>query len=731
MKNLPEVLFVEANGTYTESLIPNDPSYQYQWYLNNQAYPGHDIHAQSAWDIFTGNPSSIIAIIDDGVDITQTDLSAKITGGDNTFFVEHDGSLLLSHGTAVAGAAAASTNNGTSIAGVDWNARILPEDTHDYNICFCLNFITKPHGWNLLTKKTLAAIDFNSNVWTLNHSYELSKGFLGTNYSVPLGEAFAYAAKNNRVSCVASGNDNSSSTYIYPANYGSELIDVGATDQLDHRTSFSNYGANLDVVAPGLGIEALNYTNFGSLVSVNGTSLSSPIVAGIASLLKGYNTNLYNDDIEQLIKLSADDQGVAGRDDLYGYGRVNASTALKYLNSPYQLTHLTSNGGTNYSSSDAFLIMLGTLGVSDGVFHVKKIEVRKTVTLPNNYCSITDVWGTGLKTTGWHDNVGYCYGDGFCEVVPGSQTATQVTLRTYVYQLYTSGGLLGGYYPRSPQNVTFAYTVLGIPAPTGISGDDIFCTPISNSYSLPNLPTGASVIWSIAPSGIATPNSPNATQTTLTKNNNGVVTLTATITSTCGTTTLNKMISVGVPPVTINGPSSICTCTCCNYYTATSIPGATYTWSVSPASGNSAGGNGNQAEVIITSACYLTVQATTLCGTSSATFHIFVKPAGQCHGGCSIAYTIAPNPAQNTITISLPNTQNKNEQINNTAGYSVSSIRLVSIYDASGKLIRQQKFNNSNTNQIQMDVSSLISGSYSVSILDGTINETQTVIIQR
>lgn len=329
LRNLSEVLFAEANGSDTETVVPNDAAYTSQWYLNNQAYPGHDIHAQTAWDIFTGSTNSIIGIIGDGVGVSQPDLSNKIAGGDNTYYVEtQSNGQKLSHETAVAGAAAASTNNGTSIAGVDWNAKILPENTHDYNNCFCLRYITNPHGWNLIAKKTLAAVNFSPNVWTLNHSYNLNGGFFGNSYSVVLAEAFAYAAKNNRVSCVSAGNNNSSSTSIYPANYGSQVIDVGASDEQDNRTSFSNYGANLDVVAPGLDIESINYTQFGSLVTLDGTSLSSPIVAGIASLLKGYDNNLYNDDIEQLIKISADDILPPGRDDNTGYGRVNASTAL-------------------------------------------------------------------------------------------------------------------------------------------------------------------------------------------------------------------------------------------------------------------------------------------------------------------------------------------------------------------------------------------------------------------
>ena len=285
-------------------------------------------------------------------------------------------------------------------------------------------------------------------------------------------------------------------------------------------------------------------------------------------------------------------------------------------------------------------------------------------------------------------------------------------------------------------SVTGYYNINVLPA-LAISGDNYFCNTLSNSYTISNFPTGAGIIWSTTPSVIAIPNSPYSEQTTLAKSGNGVITLTATITNACGATTLNKSISVGVPPVTITGPSSICPCTCCNYYTATSIPGATYTWSISPDAGNSVTTDmGNQAEVIITGPCYLTVQATTPCGTSSATFHIFMKSAGQCSGGCSApSFVISPNPAQNTVTISRINSESIMAQTYKTSekqlSSSISGINLVRIYDALGNLVKQQKIGNNNTTQVQMDVSSLISGTYSVVISAGTLSETQKMIIQR
>jgi len=152
LKALPEVVYAEVNGVDTLDLVPNDPGFTQQWGLNNTTNPGDDIHAENAWNITTGNANSIIAIIDHGVDRTHPDLSAKIVGGDNTYSIVNL-TVPISHGTLIAGIAAASTNNATGIAGVDWQAKIIPEDWTDYHDCFCLQYLFSQHGDNLIYKR--------------------------------------------------------------------------------------------------------------------------------------------------------------------------------------------------------------------------------------------------------------------------------------------------------------------------------------------------------------------------------------------------------------------------------------------------------------------------------------------------------------------------------------------------------------------------------------------------
>ena len=270
-----------------------------------------------------------------------------------------------------------------------------------------------------------------------------------------------------------------------------------------------------------------------------------------------------------------------------------------------------------------------------------------------------------------------------------------------------------------------------------ISGDNIFCTTSTN-YTLTNLPTGATVQWQVTPANIATPNSPNATQTTLTKNNSGVAALIATISNVCGgpITVTKPNIIVGTPSTTITGPSSLCPCTCCNMYSTINIPGAAYSWTVTPSSGNSVSGTGNQAEVIITSPCTLKVEITTACGTISSTLHIFVKSPGQCNGGCSSpSYIIAPNPAHSSVNISVfsseKNMKVKGLQSSSSENEKVfNGIKLVNIYNTSGKLNRQEQFSG-NPSQVQIDISKLPIGVYVVEISDGKYKEQQKLVISR
>ncbi len=214
-----------------------------------------------------------------------------------------------------------------------------------------------------------------------------------------------------------------------------------------------------------------------------GTSMATPHVSGIASLMRGYKPNLVNDDIENIIKLSADKVGsdpyVNGWNDKMGYGRVNAKKALDRLNSNlYTLTHTYAVGGTSHGTSSSIypLRIFGAQGLEDKVYYVKRHEVRKNISYQST--TVTSVWGRGVGTRGWAHEPPvsgnyYNFSYGWCEPVPGTVTSTGATLRTYVYEVYACPVVPGceffGWYPSTPANVRYEYTIHALkipPAPT-------------------------------------------------------------------------------------------------------------------------------------------------------------------------------------------------------------------------------------------------------------------------
>ncbi|MDP1677345.1 MAG: S8 family serine peptidase [Bacteroidota bacterium] len=447
LKKLSNVLFAEPNGIAAPHSIPDDQYFSYQYSLQAGGGTGK-ISAPEAWDIYTGSSSSIIGIIDYGVDGTHPDLSGKVSG---------DAPNTVYHGTHVAGIAAAKTNNNaTGISGVDWNAQLLSK-----NIEYSDDVTTY--------QQIVDAVNYSSNVNVLNNSWGLIyPDHSGGRYSTTVKLAFVYAYKMNRTAVVAMGNSNGSQTQ-YPAGFGQGIIAIGSTDADDVVAGSSNIGNHIDVTAPGVSILSTyrngNFSDDANYHTDGGTSMAAPHVSGIASLLKGYNSNLYNDDIENIIRLSADKvEGMNGQDFTteYGYGRVNARKALNLLRAPVALTQATAYGGTDYYKGPATqMAIYGVSGLPTAVYIVYRHEVRKNVTFPTS--SFRKIWGRGAATFGWADNGNVNFGMGWCEAVPGTVTSSSATLRTNVYEVYNTSGQWIGWYPTTPGNVTFAYSVLGVP----------------------------------------------------------------------------------------------------------------------------------------------------------------------------------------------------------------------------------------------------------------------------
>ncbi len=643
LRLMPEVLYAEENGTVAPLAVPSDTDYGSQWSLNNPVNPGADIHAEAAWDIFTGNPNNIIAIIDGGADINHEDLNAKIAEADTGF--GWDG-----HGIHVAGIAAAESNNTQGISGVDWQARILAKRID--------NLSDDADTYQAI----IDAVNFSPNVRVLNHSW----GTLFSNqapgrYSTTIAQAFAYAYKANRVSVAAMGNHQitHNGTISYPAGFNN-VIAVGSTNDEDIIATSSVQGANIDIAAPGVGI--LSTFTGGGYSFQSGTSMASPHVAGIASLLKGYRPNLANDDIENIIKISADKVGndpyLNGFNNVMGHGRVNAAEALTLLQQN-TLNQFTATGGTVASSTGNYSnVFYATSGLAPGTYIVKRHEVTKAVTFPSSFCDIVGAWGRGVGSIGY-SVASPNYGEGFCEVIPGTQTSTGATLRTYVYQMYNVLGQSLGYYPTTPANVTFAYTVLGKTNTFAISGPDSFCDNAAN-YSVSNIPEAGTTINWTATGNTTFSGSTTGNTVTIVNNTLEQIVLTATIV-TCGVThTITKNILVGMPPVAaITGDQFATTGVLYGCFIQEYPEATAYEWFVTNGDATVYHDNTNWIDVMFEHDGYYIIQVkiSTPCGDVwSEKLYVNVSEENQFR---TITYSSFPNPVDSEITIQKIITRNK------------------------------------------------------------------------
>lgn len=224
LRSLPGVRFVERNGIVRADLIPNDPLW------SSQYGPSH-VQAPTAWDTTTGSPAVILAIVDSGIDPNHPEFAGRILPGYD--FVEDDPLPQdeCGHGTHVAGIAAASGNNSEGIAGIAWNVKILPIRVLGADCSG--TFVSVAEG-------IISAVERGARVLNLSIG--------SASNSRLLQEATFYAYTHGAALIAAAGNTNSS--VVYPAKY-EWVLAIGATDNTDTRTSFSNYGPELDLMAPG------------------------------------------------------------------------------------------------------------------------------------------------------------------------------------------------------------------------------------------------------------------------------------------------------------------------------------------------------------------------------------------------------------------------------------------------------------------------------------------------
>uniref|UniRef100_UPI003D81641A S8 family serine peptidase n=1 Tax=Trichloromonas sp. TaxID=3069249 RepID=UPI003D81641A len=296
----PRVAFVEDNFYASAVAVPDDDMYPSQWHLPRIAAP-------AGWDISTGTTMVPIAVIDSGVDPSHPDLATKLLPGYNFIAYNTDTHDVKGHGTAVAGAAGALSDNGLGVSGVAWHNPIMPLVVLDANGSGPYSAIASAITW---------AADRGAKVINLS--------LAGPYASSTLQNAIDYAWAKGAVIVAAAANEATSTPY-YPAACNN-VVAVSASDKNDNLASFSNYGPWIDVAAPGTTIYTTS--NGGSYGGWNGTSFSSPITAGLVALIWSANPLLTNAEVVDILKQGADDLGAPGFDSSFGHGRINVLNSL-------------------------------------------------------------------------------------------------------------------------------------------------------------------------------------------------------------------------------------------------------------------------------------------------------------------------------------------------------------------------------------------------------------------
>jgi len=292
----PHLKFAELDRRVASVLVSNDPYLGSEWHLAK-------INAAAAWDVSQG-AGVTIAILDTGVLPGHPDL-VQVPGWN---FVDNNNNTadVQGHGTSVAGAAAAITNNGVGVAGVAGGAKIMPirvagADAYAY--------------YSTIASGVTYAADNGARV--------ANASFAGVYASAAIQSAGNYFKSKGGLLVVAAGNSGANDGS--PAT--SAMIPVSATEGSDLLTSWSSYGSYVAVAAPGAGIWTTSSN--GSYASVSGTSFSSPITAGVVALMMAAKPTLSSGQIESLLYSTALDLGAAGRDIYFGYGRVDAAAAVR------------------------------------------------------------------------------------------------------------------------------------------------------------------------------------------------------------------------------------------------------------------------------------------------------------------------------------------------------------------------------------------------------------------
>jgi subtilisin family serine protease len=286
--------------------IINDTYFTKQWSLAITK-------SVDAWKIIKQKKQIIVAVVDSGVDYNHPDLKNRVLKDEGYNFIDNNKNIMddLGHGTQVAGIIAAESGNKIGISGIvgSLDVKIIPIKVLDKN---------GKGPSDVVAKGIRYAVDIGADVINVSIDFE--------EHDTDIEKALLYASTRGVFVVVASGNSNKNCDSYSPAGDVGAFT-VAATTEENSKPYFSSYGTNVSVAAPG--IDVLTTTLGGKYSEESGTSMSSPIVAGIAAMLIAQNPNLSINYLSKIIESTATDIQGKGIDKTSGYGLVNALKAVQ------------------------------------------------------------------------------------------------------------------------------------------------------------------------------------------------------------------------------------------------------------------------------------------------------------------------------------------------------------------------------------------------------------------
>ncbi len=344
LTDLPMVRFAESNALLEAwpGEIPNDPIFGSQWGLHNTGQvitycsggptngPDSDIDGPETWDLASGNPSVLVVVIDNGVQITHPDLQGDtLYGFDPTG--QNGGGFPVSscdnHGTAVAGCVCAKRGNGIGVAGIAsgvsfGSARISTVSPG------CGTWTVQP-SW--VASSLTWSQGIGARITNTSWSFAVSSTITTAYDSTANAGLLHFACSHNQ----------SAAAVTYPASLAS-VVAVGGIAPSGALAWFSNYGADQELVAPAETIVCtdrtgtVGYNNL-DYACVDGTSFASPAAAGVAGLMLSIRPSLTGKQVRVLMRTATVDLGASGWDNKFGWGLVNGVKAARAAMHPGDL----------------------------------------------------------------------------------------------------------------------------------------------------------------------------------------------------------------------------------------------------------------------------------------------------------------------------------------------------------------------------------------------------------